>query len=67
MNSAARIRPYYGTVCNTCGPVEMTELEYELQMDRPNRGWICAKCGDTAMWDDDRYEASIDELGKAGK
>lgn len=34
----------------SCGVVELEPGEYLAQMDRPNQGWICPKCGGRALW-----------------
>lgn len=44
---------YYAVICAKDGAVELSEKEYERQLDNPDRPWICPKCGDNAEWDDD--------------
>lgn len=39
-----------------CGPVDLTLEDYERQMDRPNRTWVCPRCGGDAEFDDARFE-----------
>jgi len=39
-----------------CGLVEISEQEYERQMNRPDSLWCCPHCGSTATFDDDDYE-----------
>jgi uncharacterized protein with PIN domain len=54
----------YAIKCDDCGKVYLTQEEYNYQMSRPNRTWICPKCGGfDAYWDDDNYESfsNIDE------
>lgn len=31
--------------CKECGAIEMTEAEYDRQLDKPDEGWVCPKCG----------------------
>lgn len=39
--------------CNaSCGVVPLTEQEYLAQLERPNRGWACTKCGGAADYHD---------------
>ena len=42
-----------------CSPtlVYLTEDEYLSQLSRPDNRWSCPRCGKTAKWDDDNYEA----------
>lgn len=52
--------PFAGVVCRTCGPVDITEAEYDRQMDRPDSSWVCPKCGGFAGFDDERFEELMD-------
>ncbi len=46
-------------ICPEHDQVFLTLEQYEYQMDRPNRGWICPKCGDSAQFDDEFFEALL--------
>jgi len=35
-----------------CGRVALSEEEYDHQLNQPDWGWRCPKCGDSATWDD---------------
>lgn len=51
--------PYAAIICRnnpSCGNVDIDEREYEHQMDYPNRGWCCPRCGGYADFDDTRFE-----------
>lgn len=50
------MKPYAGIICRSCGPVDIGVIEYDRQMDRPDQGWFCPKCGDYADFDDERFE-----------
>lgn len=60
----SRDKPYAGVICRgghgegipACGKVGLTQREYERQMDRPDRGWHCPRCGGLADFDDERFE-----------
>lgn len=41
----------------SCGQVGLTEVEYSQQLSRPNRPWMCPKCGAGAQYDDTGSEA----------
>ena len=44
----------YGVYCDAdCGLQELSEAEYNKQMDEPSAYWRCPSCGDSAGWDDD--------------
>jgi hypothetical protein len=43
----------YGVICNSCGTVELVYDEYIRQLNKPNIGWTCPRCKDSADWDDD--------------
>ena len=49
----------YAVNCSSCGNVSLTELQYEWQMERPDRLWQCPKCRGIAEWDDETYEANF--------
>ena len=51
----------YATDCYDCGLVYMTQEWYRAQMSRPDSEWICARCGETAEWDDETHEKWIEE------
>ena len=49
--------------CSNCGPVPLTNEQYDTQMNKPNNGWVCPKCGSDAEWIDqddmeDDYESA---------
>lgn len=49
--------PYAGVFCHRgCGHVDIDEAEYSRQLDRPDVGWRCPRCGDSADFDDERFE-----------
>lgn len=48
----------YGIICPDCGPVELSEEEYNKQLDSPNSVWTCPICAESAEWDDDSLIAS---------
>lgn len=60
----SRDKPYAGVICRgghgegipACGKVGLTQREYDRQMDRPDRGWHCPRCGGLADFDDERFE-----------
>ncbi len=43
----------------TCGLVPLTYEQYIRQMDAPDEGWKCPKCGSIAEWDG--YEGEDEE------
>lgn len=55
---------YAGIICHgdsvpgqqPCGRVDITESQYDAQMNRPDSLWCCPNCGSTADFDDDRFE-----------
>ena len=49
------------TYCHDCGLVYMTREWYRAQMSRPHYKWVCARCGQTAEWDDETHEKWIEE------
>lgn len=51
----------YATYCYDCGLVCMTKEWYREQMSRPDSKWVCARCGQTAEWDDETYEDWLEE------
>jgi len=49
---------YAAVVCHgRCGQVKISEAEYSRQMSMPDRLWMCTRCGSTAAFDDDFFEA----------
>lgn len=58
----ARRSPYV-VLCDDHGQQFLTAEEYDYQMSRPDSPWRCPRCGESAQWDDDEYEASLDEEG----
>jgi len=51
----------YQIICRGCGPVIIGYGGYHDQMNRPNMGWFCPICGSAAMFDDETYEAYLEE------
>jgi len=47
---------YYG-----CGIVELTSDQYLIQLDRPDSGWQCPKCGCSAEYNDTLSEKAQDK------
>jgi len=47
---------FAGVICRVCGPVDITEEQYDHQMDRPDSPWTCPRCARLAEFDDDRFE-----------
>ena len=39
-----------------CGNVDLTEEQYDTQMNRPDSLWYCPNCGSSAIFDDDHFE-----------
>ena len=37
--------------CFNCGKIELSERNYNYQMDHAEIGWFCPVCGDMANWD----------------
>ncbi len=54
-------RTPYAVLCDDHGQQFLTEKQYNHQMSRPDSLWRCPKCGESAHWDDDEYEATLDE------
>lgn len=54
----------YAILCKTptCGKVYLTEQEYLAQMSQPNLRWCCPVCDKVAEWDDETFEAYMQEL-----
>jgi endogenous inhibitor of DNA gyrase (YacG/DUF329 family) len=50
----------YRVHCPLCGPIYLTQQEYERQMWLADSLWQCPECGSSATWDDDNYEQLID-------
>lgn len=46
----------YAIICSKHNQVFLTKVEYDYQMNFPNRTWRCPKCGEESDWDDDNYE-----------
>jgi hypothetical protein len=47
----------WAVLCScTAGSICLTREDYEHQLARPNRRWICPRCGSPADWDDENYE-----------
>lgn len=56
-------RTPYAVLCDDHGQQFLTAEEYDYQMSRPDSLWRCPRCGESAHWDDDEYEASLEEEG----
>lgn len=57
---AARRTPY-AVLCDNHGQQFLTLKQYDHQMSRPNSLWMCPRCGESAHWDDDEYQAHLNE------
>lgn len=51
----------FGIICRTCGPVQITEADYERQMNFPDAKWRCPLCRGSAEWDEDCLETNPPE------
>lgn len=49
--------------CNGGDLVYLTKEQYDEQMDRPQYGWRCPNCGQSAEWSDENYELMIEQDG----
>lgn len=54
-------RTPWATMHDPCGRVWMTHETYVMQMERAGSLWRCVRCNEVAAWDDDNYEASMEE------
>lgn len=54
-------RTPYAVLCDDHRQQFLTAEEYDYQMSRPDSLWRCPRCGESAYWDDDEYEASLNE------
>lgn len=61
MSCLAARRTPYAVLCDDHGQQFLTAEQYEHQLDRPDSFWSCPRCGECAYWDDDEYEANLDE------
>lgn len=66
-NTAAYVTCHGGLVEGDkgCGVQPLAEREYLAQLERPNRGWHCPKCGNSAEYNDtesERVQGVYDEL-----
>lgn len=61
MSCLAARRTPYAVLCDDHGQQFLTAEQYDHQMSRPNSRWRCPRCGAPAHWDDDEYEATLDE------
>lgn len=48
--------------CNGGLPIYLTKACYSAQMGQPDYGGSCPRCGGSATWDDDIYEAAINSV-----
>jgi hypothetical protein len=51
----------FAVICTAHGRQFMTSDEYGRQLSRPDSRWTCPKCGEIGQFDDDNYEASLDD------
>ena len=61
MSCLAARRTPYAVLCDDHGQQFLTPKQYDHQMSRPDSLWMCPRCGESAHWDDDEYEANLDE------
>lgn len=47
--------PFAGIICPLHNHVDITQEEYERQMDSPDE-WRCPKCGIASEFDEERYD-----------
>jgi hypothetical protein len=54
-------RKAYAVVCTDHhGIIYLTNEEYNYQMNRPNRTWVCPICHNDAYWEDDNMQEFMD-------
>lgn len=53
-------RTPYAVLCDDHGQQFLTEVEYSKQLLRPDSLWMCPRCGESAHWDDDEYDATLE-------
>lgn len=63
MSCLAAPRTPYAVLCDDHGQQFLTAKEYDRQTKRPDVRWHCPMCGESAYWDDDEYEAALNEEG----
>ncbi len=63
MSCLATRRTPYAVLCDDHGQQFLTEEQYDHQMSKPDSLWRCPRCGEDAYWDDDEYDAALDEEG----
>lgn len=51
----------YQVLCPHCGTVPLTYEEYETQMFQADERWKCPKCTGVAEFDDEAWEASLED------
>lgn len=61
MSCLAARRTPYAVLCDDHGQQFLTEQQYSRQLSRPDSFWSCPRCGEYAYWDDDEYDAALDE------
>lgn len=54
-------RTPFAVLCDDHGQQFLTEEEYSRQLSRSDALWTCPRCGESAYWDVDEYDASFDE------
>lgn len=65
MNAEDALSPVptpWAVICPVHGQQFLTHDGYVRQMSFPDSKWICPVCGATSEWDDDNYEAHLDEV-----
>jgi len=50
----------YAVRCRTHGLVELSDEEYNEQMNSPDELWECPTCREPSIWDDETYESFLD-------
>ena len=52
----------WAVICPRHGKQFLTRQQYDHQMGAPDVRWLCPVCGAVSEWDDDNYEAHIEDL-----
>lgn len=53
----------FAVICPEHGRVFLSEEEYDRQLSRPDSTWKCPRCGKASEWDEDNYDAWIEQGG----
>lgn len=53
-------RTPFAVLCDEHGQQFLTDEQYSQQLLRPDSFWACPRCGESAHWDDDEYEAALE-------